>query len=87
MNKCLVNTISILEGNNKGIIFFPSKMDSLPINLLLVSNEKIRDKMMKGKFSISSCLCLHPGSDINKIESCLGVVESVTNLKYDRAEI
>ncbi len=43
--------------------------------------------MMKGKFSISSCLCLHPGSDINKIESCLGVVESVTNLKYDRAEI
>jgi tetratricopeptide (TPR) repeat protein len=87
MNKCLINTISILEGNNKGIIFFPSKMDFLPINLLLVSNKIIRDKMMKGNFSIGSCLCLHPRSDINKIESCLGVVESVTNLKYDRAEI
>jgi tetratricopeptide (TPR) repeat protein len=87
MNKCLTNTISILEDNNQGVVFFPSKMDFFPINLLLVSNDIIRDKMISGNFSISSCLCLHPKSDINKIKSCLGVVESVTNLKYDRAEI
>nr|WP_314508582.1 hypothetical protein [uncultured Pantoea sp.] len=87
MNDCLSGTISILEENNQGIIFFPSKMDFLPINLLLVSNEIIRNKMMAGNFSISSCLCLHPRSDIFKIKSCLGVVESVTNLQYDRAEI
>ncbi len=87
MNKCLTDTISILEGNNQGVILFPSKMDFFPINLLLVSNDIIRRKMLAGEFSISSCLCLHPRSDNNKIESCLGVVESVTNLKYDRAEI
>ncbi|MDU0994302.1 MAG: hypothetical protein E7A54_15195 [Morganella morganii] len=87
MNKCLTDTISILEGNNQGVILFPSKMDFFPINLLLVSNDIIRRKMIAGEFSISSCLCLHPRSDNNKIESCLGVVESVTNLKYDRAEI
>lgn len=87
INKCLINTVSILEGNSKGIIFFPSRMDFLPLNLLLVSNGKIRRKMMEGEFSISSCLCLHPRADINKIESCIGVVESITNLKYDRAEI
>jgi tetratricopeptide (TPR) repeat protein len=87
MNNCLTGTISILEENNQGMIFFPSKMDFLPINLLLVSNDIIRNKMMSGTFSISSCLCLHPRSDIYQIKSCLGVVESVTNLNYDRAEI
>lgn len=87
MNKCLTHTISILEGNNQGVIFFPSKMDFFPINLLLVSNDIIRKKMMSGDFSISSCLCLHPRNDIDEIRSCIGVVEAVTNLKYDRAEI
>ncbi|MFJ5398381.1 hypothetical protein [Pectobacterium sp. CHL-2024] len=87
MNNSLSGTISILEGNNRGIIFFPSKMDFLPINLLLVSNGIIRNKMMSGGFSISSCLCLHPRNDMFKIKSCLGVVESVTNLKYDKSEI
>lgn len=87
MNKCLPNTISTLEDSSQGVIFFPSKMDFFPINLLLVSNDIIRNKMMSGNFSISSCLCLHPRSDINQIKSCLGVVEAFTNLKYDRTEI
>ncbi|MEI7196423.1 hypothetical protein WCT81_11895 [Pectobacterium versatile] len=87
INNYLARTISILERNNQGVIFFPSKMDYLPINLLLVSNDIIRNKMMTGAFSISSCLCLHPRSDISQLNSSLGIVESVTNLNYDRDEI
>lgn len=87
LNASLTETVSILEGDSNGIIFFPSKMDFLPINLLLVSNDLIRNKMAVGDFSISSCLCLHPRAESNEVKSCLGVVESLTNLEYDRAEI
>lgn len=79
-------SISILEDSG-GVIFFPSKMDSFPLNILLISNDQIRKKILSGNFEIRSCLCLHPKDESFEIHSCLGMVESTTNLEYDKAEI
>lgn len=83
----LTNSIAILENSSRGVIFFPSKMDFLPLNTLLIGNEKIRNKILLGEFEIRSCLCLHPKDESYEIHSCLGMVESVTNLEYDKTEI
>lgn len=83
----LTKSIAILENSSCGVIFFPSKMDSLPLNTLLIGNEKIRNKILLGDFEIRSCLCLHPKGESYEIHSCLGMIESVTNLEYDKAEI
>lgn len=83
----LTKSMEIIESSSRGVIFFPSKMDFLPLNTLLIGNEKIRNKILLGDFEIRSCLCLHPKDENYEIHSCLGMVESATNLEYDKAEI
>lgn len=72
----------------KGVIFIPDGWNLTPINLVMVGDPKIRARMAAGEFEVRTCIALYPASrQAGAPASCLGIIESQSGLKYDRADL
>jgi tetratricopeptide (TPR) repeat protein len=72
----------------KGVIFIPDGWNLTPINLVMVGDPKIRARMTAGEFDVRTCIALYPVKrQAVALESCLGIIESDSGLRYDRADV
>lgn len=72
----------------KGVIFIPDRMDLTPINLVMLGDRRIRERMASGLFEVRTCLAIYPAQrQIAAPAFCLGIVEADANLRHDRADI
>jgi tetratricopeptide (TPR) repeat protein len=72
----------------KGVIFIPDRLNLMPINLIMVGDPKIRARMAAGKFDVRTCIALYPAKrQAVALKSCLGIIETGSNLRYDRADV
>lgn len=72
----------------KGVIFVPDRMDLTPINLVMIGDPNIRAKMAAGEFEVRTCLALYPAQRyVGAPGTCLGILESDSNLQYDRTDV
>lgn len=72
----------------KGVIFIPDGWNLTPINLAMVGDPKIRARMAGGEFEVRTCVALYPAKrQAVAPESCLGIIESDSGLRYDRADV
>lgn len=81
--------LSELEADScKGVIFIPDGSNLTPINLVTVGAPKIRARMAAGAFEVRTCIAPYPAKRPHGAPtSCLGVIESDSGLKYDRADV
>lgn len=81
--------LSELEADScKGVIFIPDGSNLTPINLVMVGVPKIRARMAAGAFEVRTCLAPYPAKRPHGAPtSCLGIIESESGLKYDRADV
>jgi tetratricopeptide (TPR) repeat protein len=72
----------------KGVIFIPDGWNLTPINLVMIGDQKIRARMAAGEFEIRTCVALYPAQRrAIPLQSCVGVIETDSGLRYDRADI
>lgn len=72
----------------KGVIFIPDGWNLTPINLVMVGDPKVRARMAAGEFEVRTCIALYPAKrQAVAPESCLGIIESDSGLRYDRADV
>ncbi|KVK90334.1 hypothetical protein [Burkholderia cepacia] len=72
----------------KGVIFVPEGLDLMPINLVMVGAPRIRARMTAGEFDVRTCIALYPATrHAAAPESCLGIIEGDSGLRYDQADI
>ncbi len=72
----------------KGLIFIPDGRNLTPINLVMVGDPKIRARMAAGEFDVRTCIAPYPAKrQVVALESCLGIIESDSRLRYDRADV
>lgn len=72
----------------KGVIFIPDGWNLTPINLVMIGDPKIRARMAAGEFEVRTCIALYPAKrQVVAPESCLGIIESDSGLRYDRADV
>lgn len=78
----------LAEASCKGVIFLPDGMDLTPINLVMVGHPGIRARMAAGGFDVRTCIALYPAQRVaGAPDACLGIVESESGLRYDRADV
>lgn len=72
----------------EGVIFIPDGWNLTPINLAMVGDPKIRARMAAGEFDVRTCIALYPAKrQAVAPEACLGIIESDSGLRYDRADV
>jgi tetratricopeptide (TPR) repeat protein len=72
----------------KGAIFMPDGWNLTPINLVMMGDSKIRARMAAGKFEVRTCIAPYPAKrQAVAYKSCLGIIESNSGLRYDRADV
>jgi tetratricopeptide (TPR) repeat protein len=72
----------------KGVIFIPDRWNLIPINLVMIGDDRVRRKMAAGEFDVRTCIALHPGKREPGVpEQSIGVIEGTSELEFDRAEI
>jgi tetratricopeptide (TPR) repeat protein len=70
-----------------GLLFFPDRLDILPINLLMIGSESIRRRLASGNFEVRTCLAIYPRRvESRSLTNMLAIVETPSDLKLAEAQ-
>lgn len=71
----------------RGVIFLPDRWDLFPINLLMVGDEPVRARMVRGDFDVRTCVALYPRhAKHENLRTSLALVEEPSNLRLAKAQ-